>query len=338
MRYREILGKHPEIRALFTKDPIVGVITVGVVALQLACAYVLSLFRLDSAEPIALFVASAYLVGSILNHWCAMTVHETSHFTVYRSRRANLALALFANIPFVFPMAMTFHRYHLDHHRELGVVGADTDLPHRAETRLIGRSRTRKFFWLLNYFWIYSIRGLTFIAKPNRLEGLNVVTQGVALALLWPLLGFQGVAYLMLSSFFGMSLHPVAAHFIHEHYVFNPGQETYSYYGPLNRVTYNVGYHIEHHDFVAIPGRLLPKLRSLIPEYYPDEMGHTSWSKVLWDFTWSRDIGVDSRIVRLSRDGGAIESTPESERFAIDSGIRTRIPSRNRAGTVKKIP
>jgi len=74
--------------------------------------------------------------------------------------------------------------------------------------------------------------------------------------------------YLLASTLCAGSIHPCAAHFIAEHYVFskagdkeNAPVETYSYYGPLNSLCFNVGYHNEHHDFPFIPWTRLPKLK-----------------------------------------------------------------------------
>jgi len=93
-------------------------------------------------------------------------------------------------------------------------------------------------------------------------------------------------------------LHPMAGHFISEHYMFLKGQETYSYYGPLNLLTFNVGYHNEHHDFPNIPGSRLPMLKEMVPEYYDNLKSYTSWSGVIWDFIMDPTIGPYSRVRR----------------------------------------
>lgn len=53
--------------------------------------------------------------------------------------------------------------------------------------------------------------------------------------------GIRPLLYLVFSSLLAGSLHPCAGHFIAEHYVWDGlNQETYSYYGPLNTLAYNV--------------------------------------------------------------------------------------------------
>lgn len=96
----------------------------------------------------------------------------------------------------------------------------------------------------------------------------NIIAQIAFNILLVRYAGVKALAYLIMSSFLAGSLHPCAGHFIAEHYVFEqksriakdsgnlvPVPETFSYYGPLNMLTYNVGLHNEHHDFPLFLGR-----------------------------------------------------------------------------------
>ena len=121
--------------------------------------------------------------------------------------------------------------------------------------------------------------------------------------------------YLILSSFLAGSLHPCAGHFIAEHYIFQPLPssakdplthtelpETFSYYGVLNYLTYNVGLHNEHHDFPAVPWSRLWKVNELANEFYKDLPRHRSWVGVIWCFVFDEGVGMTSRVKR--KEGG----------------------------------
>jgi sphingolipid delta-4 desaturase len=76
-----------------------------------------------------------------------------------------------------------------------------------------------------------------------------------------------------------------------------------SYYGPLNPILFNVGYHVEHHDFPYIPHTKLPELKRIAGEYYDHLPYHTSWVKVIWDFIFDREMGPHARGVGYLPEG-----------------------------------
>lgn len=70
---------------------------------------------------------------------------------------------------------------------------------------------------------------------------INILVEVVFDIALVSAFGVRPLIYLIASSFFAGSLHPCAGHFIAEHYLWDGmEQETYSYYGPLNLLAYNV--------------------------------------------------------------------------------------------------
>ena len=110
--------------------------------------------------------------------------------------------------------------------------------------------------------------------------------------------GWGPMKFLAASTCLAVGLHPFGARWIQEHFVFHGAQETYSYYGPLNAVSFNVGYHNEHHDLVTIPWSHLPRLRAMAPEFYDPLHAHRSWRRLLVAFLRDRRVTLFSRVVR----------------------------------------
>jgi sphingolipid delta-4 desaturase len=172
------------------------------------------------------------------------------------------------------------------------------DIPTSLEGRFFC-TKARKLAFIMFQIFFYALRpGLIRPKAPGFWEYMNWIVQISFDIVVFYLGGKKRLAYFFLSSLLGTGLHPVAGHFISEHFVFVPGTETYSYYGFWNIFAFNVGYHNEHHDFPYIPGSRLPQVRAIAREYYDTIPQCESWIGVLWNFIMDDSITGFSRVKR----------------------------------------
>ncbi|KAI9727086.1 MAG: hypothetical protein M1828_007287 [Chrysothrix sp. TS-e1954] len=317
-RRHAIIKAHPEILKLCGPEPLTKYLILAVVLLQITLASLLSLSHTPILSPT--FLLTAYILGATANQNLFLAIHELSHNLGFKSPSANRLLAVFANLPIGIPYSASFRPYHLTHHKSLGVDGLDTDLPTSFEAWFLDSVGGKAFFCTFQILF-YALRPMFVYKLPlTGLHFANIVAQVAFDVALVKFAGGKALAYLIISSFLAGSLHPCAGHFIAEHYVFSPQEEskkhkllqqsnpktagapppeeTYSYYGPLNLLTYNVGLHNEHHDFPAVPWTRLPRLHELAKEFYEDLPSHRSWVSVMWQFVLDENVGLWCRVKR----------------------------------------
>ncbi|DBA05068.1 TPA: hypothetical protein N0F65_000756 [Lagenidium giganteum] len=291
-RRKLILAKHPEIKQLFGHCPKTKYVVAVVVALQ---TY-LAIQSPRMSWPA--FLAIAYIIGGTCNHGMMMAMHELSHNLGFKKVLPNRILGIIANLPVAVPSSVSFKRYHMEHHRYQGEEGVDVDLPTAIEGKIFNNVFAKVFFVMFQVLF-YAFRPM-FVnpKKPGIWELYNWIACVIYLYFIYTAAGVTGIMYLLVSSLMGTGMHPVAGHFIAEHYVFILGYETYSYYGILNLFTFNVGYHNEHHDFPYVPGSRLHKVREIAPEFYDNLPQHESWVGALWQYVTNPNIGAFSRVKR----------------------------------------
>lgn len=300
VRRKAILKKHPEVKKLFGINPMMKYYAVFLVSIQLTTAFFIHhVFELGiGAWAWALFFGITYLIGATIAQALFLAIHEITHNLAFRKESHNNLLALFTNIPILAPYAMSFKVYHSMHHWEQGKDGVDVDIPANAEANFF-KGFLGKVVWFFHQIVFYAFRPI--LVKPikvDRWQVYNWIFQIAAMIIVIPLVGWQGVLFMLLALLLAGGLHPTAGHFISEHYVFEEEQETYSYYGPLNKITFNVGYHNEHHDFPNIPGSRLPELKRMLPEYYDNLHSYRSWTKLIFQFLFRKEITLFSRTKR----------------------------------------
>jgi len=298
----EILKAHPEIKELMGFEWRTKYIVAATVALQVFMAWATLSW---SWVP---YLVAVYVVGATANHSLFLAIHELSHNLGAKTQAQNKLIAMVANCPICIAYCITFKPYHMDHHRYQGDHDLDTDIPTMLEGKLTTTTATgyvdhclRKAVFMFFQIFAYALRPC--LTKPE------VVPFGGWLALNWAVvltfdaalvmwLGPKVLLYFLLSTFFAGSIHPTAGHFLAEHYVMEGTTETYSYYGPLNRLAYNVGYHNEHHDFPNIPWSNLPKVRQIAPEFYNDLPQCKSWTGIIFRYIFDDSISPFSRVKR----------------------------------------
>jgi sphingolipid delta-4 desaturase len=307
LRTKEILKENPAIRQLIGKNPNSFFIILFLVALQIG----LSCLLVNQSWWMVFGVA--YLIGAFADHALFVMVHECAHRLIFKNPIANRLAGILANIPQIFPSSVSFERYHIKHHSFQGVMELDGDLPNEWEAKLIDNYFIGKAIWLLFYpiFQVFRLGRLREIKPFDGWIALNVLVQIVFMGLVWVILGPKAMVFLVASFFFSVGLHPLGARWIQEHYLLNGDQETFSYYGPLNTVAFNVGYHNEHHDFPSVPWNKLPQIRAIAPAPYNALVYHTSWTKLFIRFLFDKEISLYSRVVRSNR--GKVPLTDESK-------------------------
>jgi len=310
-RRRLILAKYPQIRKLFTKERRTFYVVVAVVLAQLFVA------RWVQTASWWTLLLVAYVFGGTVNHAMQMAVHELSHNLCWEEELHNKLTGILANMPTGLPSSILFQKYHMEHHQFQGCDGWDLDVPTDWEGRFF-TNPLLKTAWVILQPVFYSFRPMLIKPKkPGFWETVNFVTVfAFDFAVYW-FIGGKGLAYMLIGTIMGFGLHPASGHLLAEHFLTKSGQEeTYSYYGPVNWVNFNVGYHNEHHDFPRIPWSNLPKAKKIAAEFYDPLPHHTSYLEVFRAYIFDAHITPFSRVKRKAPS--KIYKAPKSE--AIHTG------------------
>lgn len=184
----------------------------------------------------------------------------------------------------------------------------DTDIPSQLECWLVSYSATcyidhvlRKALYLSMYTVVYALRPV--IMRPEVMKYdywflANLVAQCLFDAGVVGCLGWKALYFMLLSTFLAGSLHPLSGRFLSEHLLLTEGQETYSYYGKFNNVLWQIGRHVEHHDFPNIPFTKLPELTEIAGKHYAEPAETSSWSETTLQFIFDDGLGPHQRVKR----------------------------------------
>jgi sphingolipid delta-4 desaturase len=288
-RRQEIQKEFPEVRKLIGPDSRTQYYAYSLVIIQILVAYLVRNTYLG-----------AILLGSIISPYMDFAVltliHEVSHSLVFAYPFYDRLLGIFTNTVFLAPVSEVFRQHHNIHHSHLGNVKKDVDVPGEKEMQFIGNSSVLKTAWLILSVFILPVRSMKKL--PVHWSFMMALNWIVCLSFTFTVfyLSKPAFIYLLLGMIWSQSMHPANARQVQRHIklynleekdgagkeqedtpVYKKKLNTFSYYGGLNFLTLNVGFHVEHHDFGNIAWTRLPELKRIAGEkWYPTNAGYKS--------------------------------------------------------------
>ena len=294
-RRKQILKVYPNIKKLY--GPEWKSKWISLFLLLIPQIYIsLNIYKLSWTN----YLLVSYFIGATITQSLFLAIHELSHNLFFKDIKYNKLYSIFLNLPIVIPFSITFRDYHLEHHNNLGIYGLDTDLPSKFEKYLVNNTIKKTIWFSLQIVW-YGLRPIFMKQYPLTIyHSLNILVQFLFDIIIYKLCGLGPIKYLLLCDLIAGGFHPCAYHFISEHYLLNSksNQETYSYYGKLNYLTWNVGYHNEHHDFPYIPWSRLPLVKKTLPNIYNQLIKYNSWYDIFYKFIFDRKVSLNNRNVQ----------------------------------------
>jgi len=268
----------------------------------------------------------ALVLGVTVSPYVAFAVltliHEVSHSLVFSYLPLNRLLGIFCNMIFLAPVSEVFRQHHNMHHIHLGDVKKDVDVPGEREMKVVGNSPLLKTIWLILSVFILPIRSVRKLpVNWNAMMVLNWIAC-LSFSITVFTLSQPAFVYMLLGMILSQSMHPANARQVQRHIqVYSTKEDngaggeddadlpvhkrklnTFSYYGGLNFLTLNVGFHVEHHDFGNIAWSRLPEVRRIAGEkWYPSELAyHSRGFSEIFAFIWNRKITLADYAGRAS--------------------------------------
>jgi len=318
---RAALGGHPDLGDISGSEPRTVFALPVILALHWGMAW------LVSDAPIAVIFVAAFLAGQILIHAAGSLVHETAHQLIFRDLRAKLGFDLGLEVILTsYGKQLTYQHEHItSHHPYIGDY--ERDYEHEDicafQSRMTLRSDNPRLQRLMTWLtlalhalplgfvigdevlprlnrWISGrpqrdpVRHIEATRAPVRQVRLFIAVSLASNLTLLALLGPWALLYHIwaLSLFLGKCGIWNLGQSLSEHAGSDDVTPTRSYYGWLNAVLFNTGYHNEHHTFPNVAWTRLPRLKREVSEVFTSEATKSYFGywleHVRGDFTASR--------------------------------------------------